>query len=82
MGDLALTKDEAHREALRRWRELPIMNRQTHEQAAQFAASLAAELDFHTMGNRERIVAAWLVRDIAEREEVRLAMAARAAQPG
>ena len=65
-----MTKDEAQREAMRRWRELPIMNRQTHKQAAQFAEVLAAELDFHTMGSKQRIIEAWLVRDIEEREGI------------
>jgi hypothetical protein len=74
-----LTKDEAQREAMRRWRELPIMNRQTQKQAAQFAELLAAALDFHTMGNKQRIIQAWLVRDIEEREGILTGLSAKAA---
>ncbi len=62
---------------MRRWRELPIMNRQTYEQAGEFAEILAAALDFHTMGNRQRIIKAWLVRDVAERETVLRTLATR-----
>lgn len=75
-----MTKDEAHTEALRRWRELPIMKRQTHKQANEFAAALAVALDFHTMGSTERVIAAWLVRDIEEREGVLKTLAAK--RPG
>ncbi len=61
-----MTKDEAEREAIRRWRALPVMNRQTQSQAEVFAAALADELDFRTMGNERKVITAWLVRDIAK----------------
>jgi hypothetical protein len=60
-----LTKDEAHDEALRRWRELPPEERQSPEQAQIFAAGLADTLDFRTMGNERKVIAAWLIRDLA-----------------
>jgi hypothetical protein len=72
-----MTKDEAQREAMRRWRELPIMNRQTHKQARDFSEVLAPALPFHTMGSRQRIIEAWLVRDIEERDSVAQDLAAR-----
>ncbi len=59
-----LTKDEAFHEALRRWHELPEAERQTISQAQVFAASLAEELDFRTMGNERKVIEAWLVRDL------------------
>jgi len=62
-----VTKDEACQEALRRWHELPAAERQDVAQAQVFAASLAEELDFRTMGNERKVIAAWLVRDIAAR---------------
>jgi hypothetical protein len=62
-----LTKDEARAEALRRWRELPADERATHEQAQVFAAGLADELDFRTMGNERKVITAWLVRDLEAR---------------
>ena len=64
-----MTKDEAHSEAIRRWHELPEADRQTIEHAQVFAASLAAELDFRTMGNERKVIAAWLVRDIGENRQ-------------
>ena len=40
-------------------------DRQTLEQAEFFAAALAGELDFRTMGNSRKIILGWLVRDLA-----------------
>ena len=59
-----LTKDEARQEALRRWRALPEAERTTIDQAQIFAAGLADDLDFRTMGNERKVIAAWLVREI------------------
>ena len=59
------TKDEAREETLRRWHALPPDDRQTLEQAEFFAAALAGELDFRTMGNSRKIILGWLVRDLA-----------------
>jgi hypothetical protein len=60
-----LTQDEAQREAIRRWHALPAEERHTHMHARVFAAGLAEELPFRTMGNRRRVIEAWLIRDIA-----------------
>lgn len=59
------TKDEAREETLRRWHALPPDDRQSFEQAEFFAAALAGELDFRTMGNSRKIILGWLVRDLA-----------------
>ncbi len=61
-----MTKDEAHKEALKRWRELPIASRQTVSQALDFAKTLDAVLEFDTLGNRPRIIEAWLIRDLPQ----------------
>lgn len=61
-----LTKDEAFHEALRRWHKLPQEERQTLEHAAVFAASLADQLDFRTMGNERKVIEAWLIRDLEQ----------------
>jgi hypothetical protein len=61
-----LTKDEAFNEALRRWHELPEQERQTITQAQVFAAGLAEQLDFRTMGNERKVIEAWLVRDLEQ----------------
>ena len=62
----ALTKDEAFNEALRRWHELPEQERQTSTPAQVFAAGLAEQLDFRTMGNERKVIEAWLVRDLEQ----------------
>ena len=62
----ALTKDEAFNEALRRWHELQEQERQTITQAKVFAAGLAEQLDFRTMGNERKVIEAWLVRDLEQ----------------
>jgi hypothetical protein len=59
-----LTKEEAQAEALRRWHELPEAERNSHEKAQVFAAGLAEELDFRTMGNERKVIAAWLVLEL------------------
>jgi len=59
------TKDEAREETLRRWHALSPDDRQSLEQAEFFAAALAGELDFRTMGNSRKIILGWLVRDLA-----------------
>ena len=61
-----ISKEEAHREAIRRWHTLPVSERRTEMHARVFAAGLVDELDFHTMGNRRRVIEAWLFQDIAE----------------
>ena len=58
------TKDEAREESLRRWRALPPTERQTIDQAQIFAAALAGQLDFRTMGNSRMVILGWLVRDL------------------
>jgi len=62
-----MTKDEAQAEALRSWRELPVSNQQS-ENAAEFAKVLLPALEFQTLGDREKIIAAWLVRDVQSRK--------------
>ena len=64
-----LTKDEAYHEALRRWHKLPEDERLTHEHAEVFAAGLADELDFRTMGNERKVIEAWLVRDLEQNKQ-------------
>ncbi len=58
------TKDEAREESLRRWHALPPTERQTFDQAQIFAAALAGQLDFRTMGNSRMVILGWLVRDL------------------
>jgi hypothetical protein len=61
---LGVTKDEAKKEVIHRWRSLPVMKRRTHQQAEAFVVELARTISFHTMGSREEVMFAWLVEDI------------------
>jgi len=63
-----LTKDQAQAEAIRRWRELPISN-QTTDMAMEFAKVLYAALEFETLGDRQKIITAWLIRDVQTRQQ-------------
>ena len=61
-----MTKEEAHKAALGRWREIPLEN-QMIENAAAFAKLIAPSLPFETLADREKVITAWLVRDVEER---------------
>lgn len=63
-----MTKDQARLEAIRLWRSLPVMERQTHQQAEAFARTLSGLLDFRTMGDLQRVLLAWLIRDLEQGE--------------
>ena len=74
-----MTKDEARKEVVRRWRALPIMQRQNHHQAEAFATSLTGTLDFRTMGDPQKLILAWIVRDL---EQIAVALRAADARIG
>jgi hypothetical protein len=59
-----LSKPEAERECIRRWRELPRGQRSTLEQAAEFAVLLMDEVTFATSGDRYHFIRGWLQRDL------------------
>jgi hypothetical protein len=59
-----MTRQQAEHEALRRWNDLPEMQRQTFEQAESLAANLEIELDFYTVTSKHRLISAWLIREI------------------
>lgn len=61
---MEMSKDEAEREAIRRWRELPADLRETADQAEAYAAILVRELEFTSVTGRERLIGAWLIRDM------------------
>jgi hypothetical protein len=63
-----MTKDEAQIEAIRRWRELPLSN-QTTDMAVEFAKVLFPALEFETLGDRKKIITAWLIRDVQSRRQ-------------
>ncbi|HZY68710.1 MAG TPA: hypothetical protein VFE52_08990 [Devosia sp.] len=59
-----MKKTEAQAETVRRWRELPLMERQTLEQATAFAQSLHGTIEFETLGNKRKILEAWIVKEL------------------
>lgn len=59
-----MTKDEAHREVLKRWHALPLASRKTFDDALAFAKVLDAAIQFETLGIKSRIIEAWLIRDL------------------
>jgi hypothetical protein len=72
-----MTKQEAEQEAIRRWYLLPEHLRDSFEHAEAYAVRLEHELDFYTVTSRQRLIAAWLIREIATAR--RLEREARAA---
>ncbi|MBA9063903.1 hypothetical protein GGQ91_003304 [Methylobacterium fujisawaense] len=54
--------EDAKREAVRRWRELPLSERRTDEQAAAFAMKLhhSGELRFRCSGDPYQHIKGWL----------------------
>jgi uncharacterized protein YozE (UPF0346 family) len=59
-----LSKLDAERECIRRWRALPREQRSTNEQAGSFAASLFEEIIFPTSGDRYHFIRGWIQRDL------------------
>jgi hypothetical protein len=59
-----MTKQEAEGEVVRRWYLLPAQDRETYEQAEAYASRLDEELDFYTVTERRRLIAAWLIREV------------------
>jgi hypothetical protein len=65
-----MTKDQAQREIIRLWRKLPIMERQTFEQAEKFAVLIENEVEFESLGDKRAMIVAWLNRDILTTREI------------
>lgn len=72
---MRFNREDAEREAIRRWSMLPAQSRQTCEDAEAYAARLVHDLEFYTVTSRQRLIAAWLIRELfrTEAEERRLA---------
>ena len=60
-----MTKDEAEREAIRRFGQLPYHERQQYEDAEAYAQRLELELDFPTITSKKKLIAAWLIREMS-----------------
>jgi hypothetical protein len=59
-----MTKQEAEQEAIRRWYLLPEHLRDSFEHAEAYGMRLEHELDFYCVTSRQRLIAAWLIREI------------------
>jgi hypothetical protein len=72
---MELSKQEAEAEAIRRWYRLPPHQRQTCEDAEAYATRLVVALEFYSVTGRQRLIAAWLIRELfrTQAEDKRLA---------
>lgn len=59
-----MDKREAHAKILSLWRERPPAERRTYKHAIDFAATVASEVEFETLGNKLKIIEGWLVKDV------------------
>jgi hypothetical protein len=64
-----MTKQEAEAEIIRRWYELPTDLRQTPDDAEAFAAHIAHQFDFHSVIDKEKLLGAWLMRELFRSRE-------------
>jgi hypothetical protein len=60
-----MTKAEAEQEVIRRFSLLAEQDRQDYEQADAYANRLVEEIEFESFTDRRRLIAAWLIREIA-----------------
>jgi len=78
-----MTTQDAEQEAIRRWYLLPEHLRDSFDHAEAYATRLDHELDFYTVTSRQRLIAAWLIREITNvrrlEREARAAARAEAA---
>lgn len=72
-----IIKDDARKQVLRMWHDLPVAQRQTFAQAEAFAIAIEPSLEFRTMGDKLKVVTAWLQRDVLDMAEVRNAVKRR-----
>lgn len=78
---MQMTKQDAEAEAIRRWYELPVDMRQTPDDAEIFAQHIVHEFEFQSILARDKLIAAWLMRELFRaREAERAAAAAEAAK--
>jgi len=77
---MRLSKDEAEREAIRRWYALPPHERQTFEDAEAYSWRLAEDLEVRTITDRRKLIAAWLIRELGRARDEEMRPAASAAE--
>ncbi|MBN6823992.1 hypothetical protein JRF84_30990 [Methylobacterium organophilum] len=62
-----MTEDEAKAEAIRRWNALPEDERQTRDQAAEFALKITPHLVYAGNGNPYQEIKRWLFAEMRGR---------------
>ena len=67
---MRITKQDAEREAIRRWYLLPAEERQTQDDAANYSHRLAGELDFESITTKQKLIAAWLIREMEQIRDI------------
>ena len=67
---MQMLKADAEREAIRRWYLLPEHERQTCEHCEAYAARLVHDLEFYTVTSRQRLIGAWLMREMFRAKEL------------
>ncbi len=58
-----MTQEEARRLILIEWHRLPLEERSTESQAAEFALKVFSKYDFRCAGDPYQTVKGWLLRD-------------------
>jgi hypothetical protein len=58
-----ISKTDAQRIVLDRWRRLPERRRQTSEDAEAFAAE-CKDVVFETLGDRQKVIFGWIIREM------------------
>jgi len=65
-----MMKDDARKEVLRLWRTLPVAERRSFAQARTFAIKIDPTIEFRTMGDKLKVITAWLHRDLLDLADV------------
>ena len=73
---MRMTKQEAEAEAIRRWYELPEDMRQTPDDAEIFAQHIVADFEFQSILSPDKLLAAWLMRELFRAREAEKAKTA------
>ena len=73
---MPMTKQDAEAEAIRRWYELPEDMRQTPDDAEIFAQHIVADFEFDSILAPDKLLAAWLMRELFRSREAEKAKAA------
>ena len=63
---MLMTKQDAEREVIRRWYLLPAEDRETQDDAVNYSFRLDQELEFDSVSTKQKLIAAWLIREMEQ----------------